>query len=151
MNKYLKFIIIFLPWFFSGFLFQECIVSYQSLNLPIYALPQYMYGIVWSLLYILISISIYKIYSDYKFKEIKNYNTYLIMNYIFNQLFIFLLFCIENTMLAFIDTLLILITSLLLYLETNTLNKNASKFLKPYLYFNVYACILSLTIYFLNL
>lgn len=124
---------------------------YESLNLPFFALPGFLYGIVWTILYILIAISIYMIYSEYKFKDIKSYNIALISNYIFNQLYTFIFFKLENTFLAFIDTVLIVITAINLYDETNKLNTKASKFLIPYIIFSIFACILSITIYFMNL
>ena len=98
---------------------------YETLNLPFFALPGFLYGIVWTILYILIAISIYMIYSEYKFKDIKSYNIALISNFIFNQLYTFIFFNLENTFLAFIDTILILITAINLYDETNKLNTKA--------------------------
>ena len=85
MKKFFTFILILVPWFLSSILFNDN-SFYQTLNLPFFALPGPAYGIVWTILYILIAISIYKIYSNNKFKDIKNYNIALILNYIFNQL-----------------------------------------------------------------
>lgn len=151
MKKILKFIILLLPWFISSLLFKDINHFYDSLNLPFFALPNYLYGIVWAILYILITISIYKIYEYYKLHEIKTYNKYLITNYFFNQLYTFILFHLQNLFLAFIDVILILITSLTLYDETKKLDQEASKYLLPYVFFSLFAVILSLTIYFMNL
>ncbi|MBP3766540.1 MAG: tryptophan-rich sensory protein [Bacilli bacterium] len=150
MKKILLFIVSLLPWFISS-IFMGNNDFYESLNLPFFALPGFLYGIVWTILYILIAISIYMIYSEYKFKDIKSYNIALISNYIFNQLYTFIFFKLENTFLAFIDTVLIVITAINLYDETNKLNTKASKFLIPYIIFSIFACILSITIYFMNL
>lgn len=151
MKNVLKFIIILLPWFISGLLFKDVNNFYDSLNLPFFALPNYLYGIIWTILYILIAISIYKIYQYYKSYEIKAYNKSLIINYLFNQLYTFILFRIQNLFLGFIDALLIFITSLTLYDETKKLDEKASKYLIPYVFFSLFAVILSLTIYFMNL
>lgn len=151
MKKILKFIIILLPWFISGFLFKDVNNFYDSLNLPFFALPNYLYGIIWTILYILIAISIYKIYKYYKSYEIKTYNKHLIINYLFNQLYTFILFNLQNLFLGFIDAILIFITSLTLYDETKKLDKEASKYLLPYIFFSLFAAILSLVIYFMNL
>lgn len=151
MKNILKFILILIPWFISGILFPDVGNFYDKINLPIFALPDYLYGIVWTILYILIAISIYKIYKEYNFSEVKDYNKSLILNYITNQLYTFILFRLNNLFLAFVDTILILITALSLYDETKKLNEKASKLLIPYILFTIFAVILSLTIYFMNI
>lgn len=150
MKNIFKFILILLPWFLSSLFFNNH-DFYQTLNLPFFALKDYMYGIVWTTLYILIGISIYIIYKNYKFREIKNYNLTLLFNYFFNQLYTFIFFRLQNLFLAFVDTLLIFLTSLYLYKETKELDDKASKFLIPYIIFSLFAFILSITIYFMNL
>ena len=150
MKKIFKFIIILIPWFLSSLLFNDN-SYYQTLNLPFFALPGKAYGIVWSILYILISISIYKIYEKYSFNNTKDYFKSLTINYIFNQIYTFFLFGLNNLFLSFIDSLLILITSINLYDETKELDDKASKYLIPYIIFNVFATILSITIYFMNI
>lgn len=150
MKKFLLFVIILLPWFLST-LFMGNNDFYESINLPFFALPGPAYGIVWTILYILIAISIYMIYSKYKFKDIKDYNVALIINYVVNQLYTFLFFGLNNLFLSFVDTILILITAINLYDETKKLDDKASKFLIPYILFSIFACILSTTIYFMNL
>lgn len=150
MKKIIQFLIYLLPWFISGLLFSSNINFFDSLYLPWFALPKWLYGIVWPILYILITISIYKIYSNNKAKYIKGYNQSLISNYIFNQLYLFFMFTLENPFLGFVDSLCIMITSLLLYYETKEINEPTSKWLLPYVFFNLYATILSLSIYFMN-
>ena len=150
MKKILLFVISLLPWFLSS-LFVGNNDFYNTINKPFFALPNFLYGIVWTILYILIAISIYLIYRDYKSRDIKNYNIALISNYIFNQLYTVLFFNLQNLFLAFVDTVLIVITAINLYDETNKLNKTASKFLIPYIIFSIFASILSITIYFMNL
>ena len=150
MKKIILFVVCLLPWFLSSIFISDT-SFYKTLNLPFFALPSFAYGIVWSILYILIAISIYKIYSNNNFKDIKEYNIALLSNYIFNQLYTFLLFNLNNLFLSFVDSLIILITSINLYTETKKLDESASKFLIPYVIFNVFATILSITIYFMNL
>ena len=150
MKKIFLFIIVLIPWFLSS-LFMNDNSFYETLNLPFFALPGGAYGIVWSILYILIAISIYKIYKSFDIKKIKEYNIALILNYIFNQLYTFLLFRLENLFLALIDSILILISSINLYYETKKIDENAAKFLIPYVLFNLFAFILSITVYFMNL
>lgn len=150
MKKILLFVVSLLPWFLNA-LFMGNNAFYETINKPFFALPDFLYGIVWTILYILIAISIYMIYSEYKFRDIKKYNIALISNYIFNQLYTIIFFRLENLFLAFVDTVLILITAINLYDETKKLNEKASIFLIPYILFSIFACILSITIYFMNL
>lgn len=150
MKKLIIFIISFTIWIIPSIFIRDY-SFYNELNLPFFALPKWVFPIIWTLLYILISISISIIYSMYQPKYIKDYNKSLISNYIFNELFTYVLFVFKNLFFSFIIALSNLITSLFLYYETKSLDESSSKFLLPYVYFNVFATILSLTIYFINL
>ncbi len=150
MKNIIYFAVSLLPWFLSGLIFSSYTDFFNTLNLPWFALPKSLYGIVWTILYILITISITKIYLNNDKKYIKGYTQALISNYIFNQLYLFFMFFLKNPFLGFVDSLIILITSLFLYYETKELDDKTSKFLLPYVFFNIYATILSLTIYFIN-
>lgn len=150
MKNLFYFVIYLLPWFLSSLLFSSYIGYFDTLNLPSFALPKNLYGIAWTILYILIAISITKIIKNNNQKYIQGYNQSLISNYIFNQLYLFFMFFLKNTFLGFVDSVAILITALFLYYETKELDETASKFLLPYIFFDIYATILSLTIYFMN-
>lgn len=150
MKNIFIYIILLIPWSISTLLFNKCTSYFDTLNLPFFALPKQLYGIAWGILYILIAYSIYLVIKEIKFKN-KTYNWILILNYIFNQLYLGVFFCLKSPLLGLIDILAILITGLFLYVETKNINEKASKFLIPYLIFTTYATILSLFIYFLNL
>ncbi len=151
MKNIIQFILILIPWFLSRFLFPIDSSYYQSLQLPFFAPPDFVFGVVWTILYILIAYSIYQIYQNECWKQLKNYNHTILSNYIFNQLFTFFFFTLRNTFLGFVDCVAVLITSLFFYYETKELNEKASKFLLPYLFWNLFACILCIFIYFMNL
>jgi len=151
MKKIFKFILIFVPWLLSGFLFSKYTNFYNELNLPFFSLPKPLFSIFWFIIYFLISISIYKIYDKYNICKTKNYNFTLLINYISNQLYLFFFFYLQNTFLGLVDSVVIFITTLLLYHETYNLDYKSSVYLKPYIYYDLYAVILSLTIYFMNL
>lgn len=150
MKKILKFILFLLPWFLSSIIFPFDMNYYNSLNLPFFAIPKFLFPIIWTILYFLIAYSVYQISEVYSFKDTKSYNKILIINYIFNQLFMFFFFTLKNPFLGFVDVLLTFITSLFLYYETNELDNKARKALTPYPYFLLYATLLSLTVYFMN-
>lgn len=151
MKKFLKFIIILSPWFLSSLLFKSDNIFYKSLEKPFFAPTPIIFPIVWTILYTLIAISIYKIYSNFDYKKTKSYTKSLIINYFFNQTFTFFFFTLKSPFLGFIDAILVFISSLFLYYETNELNKSASKYLIPYIIWNLFAVILSTSIFFMNL
>ena len=151
MKKIFKFLIILIPWFIGGLVFKSDTIFYKSLNKPFFAPPSIFFPIVWTTLYILIAISIYLILKNNKLKEIPTYTKTLIINYSSNQIFSFLFFTIKSPFLALIDTFIVLISSLFLYYESKELNKTSSKILIPYTVWNLFATILIIFIFFMNL
>ena len=120
-----RFLMYLLPWFISSIIFRVDTSFYDSINKPFFAPPGIVFPIVWTILYILIAIGLYN-----------NKN---------NQIYTFLFFVIKSPFIAFIDTLVVLISSLFLYNETK------SKWFIPYIIWNVFATILSLSVYLLNI
>lgn len=151
MKKILKFIVILIPWFIGGILFRSDTVFYKSLSKPVFAPPSILFPIVWTILYILIAISIYLVLKDNKLKDNPNYTKTLLINYISNQIFSFLFFTLKSPFLALIDTFIVLISSLFLYYESKELNKTSAKLLIPYIIWNIFATILIIFIFFMNL
>ena len=151
MKAFFKFIIILLPWFLSSLIPIDK-EFYNSLTLPFFTPPQMAYGIIWSIIYICISISIYQILNTYKIKDIpKSYKYTILLNYIANQSFQPLFFLLKSPFLGFVSCILTFITSLFLYKETKDLKEKSAKYLIPYILFSLFATILSLSIYLLNL
>ncbi len=140
MKKVFKFLIYLLPWFLSSILIKTDTVFYDSLKKPFFAPPPIVFIIVWTILYILIATSLYK----NKNKSIDYYKS-LIINYFSNQIYTFIFFIIKSPFIAFIDCIIVFISSLFLYNETK------QKLLIPYIVWNLFACILSLSIYLLNI
>lgn len=149
LKKIRNFILILFPWFLSNLICRNY-NYYSTINLPSFAIPNYLFKFIWIIIYILISISIYKILNTF-FINPKEYKKTVFYNYLFNQLFIIIFFCFKNNFLAFIDVSLTFLTSLFLYYETKEINKKASFLLIPYVLFLIYALILSIWIYFINL
>lgn len=151
MKKFFKFLILLIPWFVGGLLFRSDTIFYRSLNKPVFAPPPILFPIVWTILYVLIAISIYKIYKQNNLKDIPSYNKTLLINYFANQIFSFLFFTLKSPFLALIDTFIVLISSLFLYYESKELNKTSAKLLIPYILWNIFATILIIFIFFMNL
>lgn len=145
-NNFIKYLLFLLPWFISSILFKSSTIYYESLSLPFFAIPSYLFGIVWTILYILIAISIFMVYENSN----KEYKKYLLINFISNQLFTFFFFTLRNNFLSLIDVIITLISAVYLYKETKIQNKKASYFLIPYIIFSIYALLLIFSINLLN-
>ena len=145
-KKIIKYLLCLIPWFLSSLVFKIDTSYYKSLNLPFFAPPTIIFPIIWTIIFILISISIYKTIDNSN----NNYKLFLLINYLFNQLYTFCFFSIKNNFLAFIDCLIVLISSVYLYKETKSIDNKSSKYLTFYLIWNLFATILSLTIFIMN-
>ena len=150
IKNILSFILILLPWLISGILFPYNKDFYEALKIPSFALPGFIIGITWLVLYALISISIYIISKKINILKNNDYLYILITNYLANQLFSFTFFYLMSPFLAFIMTTITFISSIFFFIETKEINKKASFFLIPYIVFSSYAFIVSLSIYIMN-
>lgn len=151
MKKFFKFLFFLLPWFISSLLFKTDTLFYKSIKKPPFAPAPILFPIVWTILYILIAINIYNTYKLNNYKNIPDYNKSLLINYFSNQIFTFLFFTVKSPFLAMVDTIVVLLSSLFLYYESKEYSKKYSKFLLPYIFWNIFACILIISIFFLNL
>lgn len=139
-----------LPWFFNSIIPVDY-GYFKEIKTPFFTPPQIFYPIAWTIVYILISITIYQIITSYKWKEIpKNYKITLLVNYLFNQSYTLLFFGLKNNLFGFIACLGTFLSTLFLYEETSLLNNKTSKLLYPYILLSLFATILSMFIYLLN-
>lgn len=124
---------------------------YQQLNKPSWSPPAWLFGSVWSVLYILIAISFgYVFYLAIK-KRV-SFNTVLpfILNLVFNFAFTPIQFGLRNNLLAFIDIVIVLST--LIWFISVIWNKKRWVALIniPYLMWVSFATILQLTVTLMN-
>ncbi len=145
-KKIIKFLLYLFPWFLSGLIFRIDTNYYNTIVKPWYSPNGIVFPIVWTILYILITINTYNIYN----KSTSNYKIYLLINYLSNQLYTFCFFILKNNFLSLVDTIIVLISALYLYVETKNIDNKYSKYLVPYIIWDIYALILSLSIFILN-
>lgn len=150
MKKIIIYLCFLLPWFIGGILFKYNPTFYEQLNIPFFALPGYIISICWFILYILIAFSIYKVYKQGNIIKNRDYLYVLLTNYLANMTFGLFFFTLQSPFLGFIDTIIVLISSIYLYLETKNINKKASYYILPYIIYCIYASVLSLTIFIMN-
>lgn len=146
------FIFTCLMFFLSGYLFPIDINYYNSLVKPVWNPPAKLFGIVWSILYILISLSVAIVYVKTNgFAEVSIfYLCTLLINYVANQAFSFIQFRLKNLKLAFLDTGIVALTTFLLIYATIPYSKVAAWLLVPYLLWSCFATLLAWTLFKLN-
>ena len=152
MKRIFIFILALLPWFLSSLVPVDK-DFYNSLVLPFFTPPPIFFSIAWTLTYIMNAISIYIIFKNFnfKFKDIpKSYKNILLLNYIANQSFFPLFFLLHSPFLGFVATIVTFITTLFLYEESSSINEKSTTFLNMYVLLSLFATVLSVTIYILN-
>ena len=151
IKKIIIFISCLLPWFLNNIIPVDY-SYYDTIKKPFFAPPSIFYPIVWTIIYILIAITIYTIVQSYKLKNLSNnYKIILIINYLFNQSYTILFFGLKNNFLGFVSCLGTFLSTLFLFEETSLLNSKISKLLHPYIILSLFATVLSLSIYLLNI
>ena len=122
--------------------------AFKELNKPI-NVPGIVFPIVWSVLYLLMSISCYLITEskdERKDKAIFIYGIQLLINSVWSLIF----FGFETYLLAFIWLLLLLTSVIVMIVEFNKIDKRAAYLNIPYVLWIVFAGYLNLGIYLLN-
>lgn len=124
---------------------------YSTLIKPTWAPPSWIFGPVWSVLYILIAISFSTVF--YKaFKGALPISVALpfVLNLIFNFAFTYFQFGLKNNLLASIDILLVLITLIWAMIAIYPYIKWIALINIPYLAWVSFATVLQLTITWMN-
>ena len=152
MKKIIFLILCIVPWFLSSLIPIDK-NFYNSLTLPFFTPPPIFFSIAWTITYILIGISIYQILKIYNFKLKDVPTTYkktLLINYLLNESFQPVFFLLRSPFLGFVSTLSTFISTLYLYEETGSINEKSTKYLNMYVLLSLFATVLSVTIYILN-
>ncbi len=151
LRKFFTFIIFLVPWFLVSFLPFDY-SFYEEIRLPWFAPPMGFYVVAWTIVYILITISIICLLYSYKVKELPlSYKITLLVNYLFNQSYTLVFFGLKNSFLGFVSCVGTLLSTLFLVSETYNLKPKCSKFLIPYIVLGIFAVILSFSIFVINL
>lgn len=129
----------------------ESYEQYSNYIKPSWAPPSWLFGPVWTVLYILIAISFAKVFVMYFKKQISFWVLLpFILNLIFNFSFTYIQFTLENNVLAAIDILLVLGTLIWAMIAVYPHKKWVSLIQIPYVVWVSFATILQLTITWLN-
>ena len=129
----------------------ETYTWYQSLIKPMWAPPSWIFGPVWTVLYLIIFISFgYVIYNAFKKKISLKIATPFILNLIFNLSFSPIQFGLKNNILAAIDIMMVLGTMLWAFKAIWPKVRWIVYINIPYLLWVTFATFLQLTITYLN-
>ncbi len=128
------------------FTFDSIPTWYAFLNKPVFSPPNWLFGPVWTILYTLIGISLYLIWTNKK-GSLKLFLFHLFLNAIWSPIF----FGAKNLGLAFLVILVIDVTLIIIIKNFYKVNKIAGLILIPYLLWISFASVLNFTIWQLNL
>lgn len=151
LKKIIIYVLHLLPWFITNII----PLDYNYINeikTPFFTPPNLFYPIAWTIIYMLVAITTTSIATTYKYKEIpKSYKIVLLINYLFNQSYTLVFFGLNNQFLGFISCLGTFISTMYLYEETSLVDHKKKYLLIPYILLSLFATILSITIFLLNI
>ena len=151
-NKYLSLFLIILITFiasaiggFTTALFKE--PWYSQIILPNFNPPSWVFATIWTTLYIMMSIAIWKIWiNSFDSSILKLYFTHLFFNGTWSIIF----FGFHQIGLALINLIIILIYIILLMKNYFWRDKISFYLMAPYLLWSSYAFVLNISIFILN-
>lgn len=155
MNKYLKLVGCILLTLSVGGISGVATASgidnwFLSLNKPFFNPPNYLFGPVWTTLYLLMGISLFLILQSPS-KEVKRKALFIFaIQLTLNFLWSFLFFKFRLVELAFIEIILIWISILAMIITFYKIDRIAAGLQIPYLLWVTFATVLNGAIYWLN-
>ena len=132
-----------------GGLFTASSVStwYVELNKPVFNPPSWIFGPVWTLLYLLIGISLYLVWI--KKDDVRAFFVFGIQLFL-NALWSILFFGLKLPLYAFIEIILLWIAILMTIIYFYRINKTSAYLLVPYILWVSFAAVLNFSIFILN-
>ena len=123
---------------------------YVTINKPSFNPPNYLFGPVWTSLYILMGISLYMILqsdsNELRKKAVTIFSIQLFLNFCWS----FIFFNFQNLGFAFVEIILMWISILTMIIIFYKINKTAAFLQIPYLLWVSFASILNGSIWYLN-
>ena len=151
-NKYLSLFLIllitFIPSAIGGFItasFKE--PWYSEIILPSFNPPSWVFAPVWTTLYIMMALAIWKIWiNSFDLKTLQLYFIHLFFNGTWSIVF----FGLHQILLALIVLMILIALIIILILRFKRVNYASSYLMIPYLLWSCYALFLNFNLYILN-
>ena len=135
----------------SIFTFSAIPTWYVMLNKPSFSPPNWLFGPVWTMLYTLMSISLYRIWTSKTKKKEKNEGlAFFIIQLVLNALWSIIFFGMKQPWLAFVEIMLMWFFIALSIIKFSKIDKFSAYLLIPYLLWVSFASILNFSIWQLN-
>lgn len=135
----------------SVFTFSAIPTWYASLIKPSFNPPSWVFGPVWTILYLLMGISLYLIISKgLKKKEVKAAVNLFVWQLIANSLWSIIFFGMKNVQLALIEIIVLLVLVFTTIQKFYMINRVAAYLLVPYFLWGSFATFLTYCIWILN-
>jgi tryptophan-rich sensory protein len=151
-NKYLSLVFILITTFIAPTIGSYATATfkepwYSEIILPSFNPPSWVFAPVWSMLYLLMAIAIWKIWKNsFETKILKIYFIHLFFNSTWSIVF----FGFHLIGLALVNLIIILLFIIFLMKEYFTRDKTSFYLMIPYLVWSSYALILNSSIFLLN-
>jgi len=135
-----------------GSIFTAATVSnwYLTLNKPSFNPPGWVFGPVWTTLFLLMGIALYLIWGKKNFKADSYAILFFTIQYLLNIFWSFLFFYLQNPLAAFIEIIILWIFILLTIIYFYKISKPAGWLLIPYLLWVSFAAFLNYNLVILN-
>jgi translocator protein len=156
MNKYLKLFIAVVFCELAGIAATPITITsintwYRALNKPSFSPPNWVFGPVWTVLYLLMGISAFLIWEKgLNKKEVRVALIYFLIQLICNFLWSLLFFGFYSPLIALIDIFVLWVAISLTIIKFHSISKPAAYLLIPYLLWVSFAAVLNLSIVVLN-
>ncbi len=124
---------------------------YDLLIKPSFNPPNYLFGPVWTILFILIALAVFLVLKkNLKDKQIKNALVIFAAQLVFNILWSFFFFYLQNPRLAFLGIIALLIIIITMMIKFYEIDKRTVYLLAPYLLWVSFAAVLNYYLWLLN-
>lgn len=124
---------------------------YASLNKPFFNPPNWLFGPVWTLLYVLMAVSVYLVWTSQTTRHQKTKGALLyLIQLCLNTLWSVIFFGMKSPEIALIEILILEIAIIFTALSFYKISRTAGRLLIPYLLWTTFATVLNLSIVLLN-
>jgi benzodiazapine receptor len=135
----------------SAFTTPEIPGWYESLNKPFFQPPNWLFGPVWTILYIMMGISAYLIWKrGLEREEIKNCFLFFILQITLNVLWSIIFFGLKELLFAFVELAFLWIAILVYIISAYKIDRRAAYLFIPYLAWVSFAGVLNFSVWLLN-